>query len=123
MRKLEIFQVGSNVSLVAEARVKKKSVSMRKLNLQELNAESCINDQEWKTDPVQFKGRFIQGPFLVIKMGVLQQWRGRGSPERQGGGGFVFKIENPRKGGGGSPTREGGARGPGVCLQGMGGVN
>ena len=43
MRKLGIFQVASNVSLVAETGVQKKSVSMRKLKLRELNAENCVN--------------------------------------------------------------------------------
>ena len=33
----------SNASLVAETGVRKKSGSMRKLKLQELNAENCVN--------------------------------------------------------------------------------
>ena len=43
MRKLDIFQAVSNVSLVAEAGVRKKSASMRKLKLRNLNAENFVN--------------------------------------------------------------------------------
>ena len=43
MRKLDIFQVASDVSLVAETGVRKKSVCMRKLKLRELNAENCVS--------------------------------------------------------------------------------
>ena len=40
-RHLDIFQVASHVSLVAETGLRKKSVSMQKLKLQESNAENC----------------------------------------------------------------------------------
>ena len=43
MRKMDIFQGASNVSLVEEAWVWKKSASTRKLKLRELNAEYCVN--------------------------------------------------------------------------------
>ena len=54
VRKLGIFQVVSNVSFhkmafskyhpnLAETEVRKKSVSMQKLKLRELNAENCVN--------------------------------------------------------------------------------
>ena len=42
MRKLDIFQVASNVSLVAETGVRKKSVSMWKLKLRELDAKIVL---------------------------------------------------------------------------------
>ena len=43
MQKLDIFQVVSDVSLVADTGVRKKSMSMRKLKLRELNAKNCVN--------------------------------------------------------------------------------
>ena len=50
------------------------------------------------------------------------QGRGRGVRGVRRGGGFVFLIENPKRGGWGSPKRgRGGARGPGVSAGNLGG--
>ena len=45
MQKLDIFQVVSNASSVAETGVQKKSISTWKLNLRELNAENCLKQR------------------------------------------------------------------------------